>query len=149
MDPLASGLRFRLRRAARRIAEQHQHMQEMARAVEGALAAPGEGRLAEALTRYRQALEAHFALEDEVFFPALHGLVPEEIRELEALSSQHGEFRAALARLDPAQAGLGADFRALHAALKEHEAREERVARRLSTAAPGALEDPPPGVEPT
>jgi hypothetical protein len=143
MDPLASGLRFRLRRAVRRMAEQHRHMQEVARAVEGALTEPGDGLLAEALGRYRQALEAHFALEDEVFFPALHGLYPEEVGELESLSREHADFRAALARLDPARAAsLGDDFRALTATLREHEAREERIARRLADAAPDAQDGP-------
>jgi hypothetical protein len=142
MDPLASGLRFRLRRAVRRMAEQHRHIQEVALAVQDALAEPGDGRLGEAVGLYRQALEAHFALEDEVFFPALHGLYPEEVRELESLSREHADFRAALARLDPARASLEDDFRALTATLREHEAREEQIARRLADAAPDAQDGP-------
>ena len=99
MDRMATGLRFRLRRAARKIAAQHQHIHAILADFDVALAEGSPDRVAELYGRYRSALEAHFALEEEVFFPALHGLQPEHERELDALSRDHEGFLAELAGL--------------------------------------------------
>lgn len=136
MDQMTSGLRFRLRRAARKIAAQHQHMHEILEDFERALADRSLERLRELYGRYRDALEAHFALEDEVFFPAIHGLQPEQEAELDALSRDHEGFltdlaglaeRLAVDRLDVFEEA----FRQLVRELDRHEQREEVVARSL------------------
>lgn len=137
---MATGLRYRLRRAARKIAAQHQHIHAILADFDGALANGSRDLVAELYGRYRSALEAHFALEEEVFFPALHGLQPEHEPELDALSRDHEVFLAELvglgerledARLDAFERA----FRDLVRALDLHEQREEVIARSLPGAA--------------
>lgn len=137
MDPMSSGLRFRLRRAARHTAEQHRHLREILRDFDSAVAAGDRSWVAEVFALYRSALEAHFALEEDVLFPALHGLHPEHRAELEALADEHVELAAVLERL---AAGLerdsmdrfGGTVRGLVKTLGRHEQREERLVRSLT-----------------
>ena len=140
---MSSGLRFRLQRAARQIAQQHQHLNELLREIDHALAAGDRARLGKIFAAYRGLVDAHFSLEDEVFFPALHGLHPEHGSELEALSSEHVGFGAQLSRLE---ADLAADLvdsferglRGLVDELNRHETREEKLVRQLSDLGEGA-----------
>jgi iron-sulfur cluster repair protein YtfE (RIC family) len=137
MDPMATGLRYRLRRASRQIAEQHKHMRELARELEQALADQLPDKLKDVLLRFRGAMDAHFALEDGVFFPALHGLHPEQRSELEELSRQHQNFGVELERLrqrleEGSLERFGTAFHELVKGLSLHEQREEKVVRSLS-----------------
>jgi hypothetical protein len=133
---MATGLRYRLRRAAREMADQHQHIHEILADFDVVLADGSRDRVAELYGRYRSALEAHFALEEEVFFPALHGLQPEHGSELGALSREHEGFLAELAGLrarlaDDHLGAFGRALRDLVRALELHERREEVIARSL------------------
>lgn len=143
MDELETGLRHRLKRVVKQISEQHRQLvplrEELRRALEDG------GASGEALARldhYRGAIEAHFELEVEVFFPAIHGLHPEWSRELGALEGEHVGLRQ---QLEALRAGLedgdGGDPRraleAFVAQLGEHEGREERLVSRLAGPAPG------------
>ena len=137
MDPMATGLRYRLRRASRQIAEQHKHMRELARELEQALADQLPDKLKDVLLRFRGAMDAHFALEDGVFFPALHGLHPEQRSELEELSRQHQNFGLEMERLrqrleEGSLERFATAFHALLRGLAVHEQREEKVVRSLS-----------------
>lgn len=125
-ETLETGLRHRLRRALRRIESQHVQMRalldELERAARSGAAAP----MHEALAHLRDALAAHFELEDQMLFPALHGLAPGARAPLEALSHQHHLF---LSDLDDMLASRRACDTAavarLHASLGEHERKEE------------------------
>ena len=137
MDPMATGLRYRIRRASRQIAEQHANMRELARELEQALAEERTDKLKNVLLRFRGAMDAHFALEDGVFFPALHGLHPEQRGELEELSRQHQNFGVEIESLsqrleEGSLERFEAAFHELLSGLALHEKREERVARAIA-----------------
>ena len=126
------GLRLRLRRATRDIGAQHDRMRELAAEVRAALAA-GDGSAARtAMQRYRDALQAHFALEEDVYFPALHGLEPKLGDTIGELQSDHERLFDAADALavpdaDPADVEWDAGFLELRRALQLHEAREEAL----------------------
>jgi iron-sulfur cluster repair protein YtfE (RIC family) len=137
MDPMATGLRYRLRRASRQIAEQHKHMRELGVELEQALKEQLPDKLKDVLQRFRGAMDAHFALEDGVFFPALHGLHPEQRNELEELSRQHQNFGVELERLrqsleEDSLERFAAGFYELVKGLAMHEQREEKMVRSLA-----------------
>jgi iron-sulfur cluster repair protein YtfE (RIC family) len=132
MSGMDTGLRYRVRRAARQIAEQHDNLQDIARALDGAIGERALPRMKELMTRYSGALDAHFSLEERVFFPALHGLHPERGEELERLSQAHRSFEAVIDRLrrslDSADLdGFGSGFRRMIADMDRHEQHEERL----------------------
>jgi len=143
MDAMETGLRHRLRRAVRQIATQHAHLRNAHTAVADAAATGDIGELALCLDRLRGAIDAHFSLEEGVFFPALHGLHPQSVRELEGLVSEHRAHRAEIDRLREALASrplseFVADYRAFADLTGEHEAREERLLASLTHLFDGA-----------
>ena len=93
------------------------------------------GRVAEvqrSADRLSDAIKAHFSLEDDVFFPAFHGLYPETARELNALMREHVDCLDEFVRLrtDLAPDTLAAfakEYRAFSRSIAEHESREERL----------------------
>lgn len=139
MDLMATGLRYRLRRASRQIAEQHRDMKELVSELERALGEERADQLKDVLLRFRAAMDAHFALEEGVFFPALHGLHPEQRSELEELSLQHQSFGAEIRRMaelldDDSLERFASAFHELVEGLIMHERREEGVARAIADA---------------
>lgn len=136
------GLRTRMKLEARRVSSQHRQLDEFHRLVVEAL---GRGSLQAArlaFTRFRDALEAHIALEDRVFFPALHGLRPDLERDLAALVSEHGDFRVSLEQLHDTLAEGSAETFAeqldrLVDHVAAHELREEELLASISPAAAG------------
>ncbi|HEX5067277.1 MAG TPA: hemerythrin domain-containing protein [Myxococcota bacterium] len=125
-DALETGLRLRLRRALRRVESQHTRMRELLRDLEDAVRQGDPAAAIAPLGRLRDALAAHFDLEDQVLFPALHGLSPSARLALEALSDQHRSFLGEL--LDMRAGKCACDAAAvsrLHAAIGDHERREE------------------------
>lgn len=92
MGPMATGLRFRVQRAAKKIPQQHRHIDELFGRLQAALTRDGLPEVKETFLQYHGAIEAHFALEDDVFFPALHGLHPEHGAELQKLCDEHRSF---------------------------------------------------------
>ncbi len=131
------GLRYRMRRALRQIGEQHRQLRQILDRLEAAVASGDRPELRNAFVRYRHAIGAHFELEDAVFFPALHGLHPEEGESLEALSGEHLGLLAELQHLAPladapALDGFGIAFSGFRAQLGAHERREEALVARLA-----------------
>ena len=136
------GLRLRMDGERRRISSQHRQLDALYALVEEAFEGGSLDAIGPALGRFRDAWLAHTSLEDGFIFPALRGLRPELAQPLEALSTEHGRFRAALreleARLAAADvAGLGEALEAFAAELAHHEAREEALV--------GAWVPDPPG----
>jgi hemerythrin superfamily protein len=137
MESMETGLRFRLKRAARQIGEQHRNLDGICLELGEAIA---DGRIdtaRDSFQRYCCAVEAHFTLEDEVFFPAIHGLHPEQSGALESLSRDHIVFSEQLRSMaeQMAQAGLEAfakSFQVYAQTLAAHEGREEQLVSKLA-----------------
>ena len=137
MELAQAGLRYRMRRALRQIGEQHRQLREIHDGLGAAIASGERPAARDAFVRYQHAIGAHFELEDQVFFPALHGLHPEEQESLEALGRDHGVLIAALQLLAPllgesALERFGAAFDAFRRDLAQHEQREEALVSRIA-----------------
>ena len=137
MESMETGLRYRLKRAARQIGIQHRHLDGIRLELGEAVADGAVDSAGDAFQRYCSAVEAHFILEDEVFFPAIHGLHPEHGGELESLSREHGEFTEQLRGMadQMERAGLEAfakSFRSYVQSLVAHEGREEQLVSKLA-----------------
>ena len=136
LDPMETGLRHRVKRAVRQMSDQHRNIRAIHGSIRGALERGGVQDTRAALDRLQSAMDAHFTLEDEVFFPALHGLRPEFADSLEALSREHAGFSEELRKLG---AGLEASdveafqsgFDVYAEALAAHERREEQIVATL------------------
>lgn len=126
------GLRLRLAHASRRLPVQHDFLDALLATTGRALERTDAAEAQEAMRGFRGALEAHFQLEEEVHFPALHGLQPRCGAELEALVREHHALRDRLLALEgrlgrePGSA-VAPDFAELAHALRQHESREERL----------------------
>lgn len=136
MAELEAGLRYRLRRAVRQIAAQHGHLAQALGALAEAVRLGDQARSLGHFDRLHDAVEAHFALEDRVIFPALHGLHPGRGDELSALSEDHERFLAELwrvrERVEAEDFPPGAKaLEMLRVALRTHESREERLVGEL------------------
>jgi hypothetical protein len=124
------GLALRMARESRVISAQHRQLDDFVIVLAAALDADDAGAARVAYERFASALEAHFALEERFYFPALRGLRPALGSALEALEGEHqalGERLAGLGRL--AEAGDCAACLGLlerfAGELAEHEGREE------------------------
>ncbi len=131
-----AGLRLRMRGEERRIASQHDQLDELCAAVstridrEGALASLGS------FLRLVAALDAHMTLEEEIYFPALHGLRAGIGAELESLIAGHRSLRSDAAEIrkmlwsDERQNARFAIDR-LAKSISKHELREEALIARV------------------
>ena len=124
------GLALRMRRESRVISSQHRQLDDFHARVAGALERDEPDAARAAFARFADALEAHFALEDGLYFPALRGLVPRLAGDLEALCDEHQMLReqvAEVARLVEAGscAACQRPLDRLAGDLAEHEGREE------------------------
>ena len=140
MESASSGLRFRLRRALRQSVEQHGQLRELRARLRRAIESEDRDDTREGFRRYREGVGAHFALEDGVLFPALHGLHPGRAADLEHLGREHNGFLEALARLaallEIELAAFAASFESLGVELAAHERREEEVVSALTAGSP-------------
>ena len=137
MRKMETGLRHRLRRTVRQMAGQHEHLRTLHRALAQAVDRGRIAEIRESVECLRGAIEAHFSLEDGVFFPAVRGFRPEVARELRTLVHEHGKYRADIARLSDALASGTLDAfaercRALAESIADHEEREERLVATLA-----------------
>jgi hypothetical protein len=137
LNAMQTGLLHRLRRVRRQVSDQHRHLRAIRAELMGALASGVEASATEALHSYREAIHAHFALENETFFPALHGLRPECCSDLDHLGREHGVL---LSRLENIQGALvtgelrsSADaIQAFNSELAQHEHREEALMAQIT-----------------
>jgi len=128
---------MRLAHEARRIASQHAYLDALEATTLRALERGDPVEMRQALDGFRGSLDSHFTLEEQVHFPALHGLRAEWEAELLALVREHQRFRSVLVELGagarrspPDAAELAAAFRELTAELGRHEQREEQLLAR-------------------
>ena len=136
MQRFETGLEHRLKRAARQIVDQHRHLGPIRAELGAALDGAEPERARTAYRNYAEAIEAHFRLESEVFFPALHGLHPQFARELHALDADHTRLcrdlgdlgrRIESGTIDGCAAGLAA----FAAELVAHDGREEKLVEQI------------------
>ena len=137
MNQMETGLRHRLRRAVRRIATQHEQLRGLHGKLRAAIDAAGIAEVRECTDRLRAAIDAHFTLEEGVFFPAVHGLHPESTPELNLLAREHRQSLAVLDRLRDelttrSMAEIAQVLRGFSDVTAEHEAREERLLESLA-----------------
>jgi len=128
--PRDLGTRARLRRETNRISAQHRALNMLYQEIIKALGAESDVRLP--FLRFRDALEAHFDLEDRVFFPAIRGLRQHLSEPVADLGREHEEIRSSLQQLEDRLATQGPiawsqDLERLADAVSGHEAREEQL----------------------
>lgn len=137
------GLRLRMAGEARRVHRQHARLAALMHDLRAVLEGSNIDASRRAFARFTDALDAHMRVEETVYFPALHGLLPEVDDELSALIAEHREMRAEIAaigrRLAGDHAGAGATaveaLDALTARSARHEAVEEALIDRVRAAA--------------
>ena len=119
------------------VAEQHRRLDAMfAEALAAMRESAAADAIGEAFGRLRDALEAHLAQEDRLYYPSLCALRPVHRPVLDALVAAHDGFRARLEEIE-AQMGRqdpGEAERALAAfcsAFAAHEASEEKLLKRI------------------
>jgi hypothetical protein len=127
-----AGLQLRLRRARRQIESQHSHLHTLYESVADAIAKGTVELVRETGEQLLAAIEAHFSLEDGVFFPAVRNLHPQHRQELNELVREHERYRKKLMGMlgDLGSDGLdafAAGYRELATSVVDHENREERL----------------------
>jgi len=132
MRQLDAGLQLRLRRARRQIESQHSHLHTLYESLSNAIAQGRIEMVRETGEQLLAAIEAHFSLEDGVFFPAVRSLHPQHRQELNELVREHERYRNKLVSMlgDLGSDGLGAfaaGYRELATSVADHERREERL----------------------
>jgi len=132
------GLELRVRRGTRTISAQHRQLDDFYLRVAGALDGGEAERAQAAFARFCDALEAHLALEDGLYFPALRGLRPALSDILERLCDEHQRLREQLARVARSIENDACEVCAqllerLAGDLAEHEGREEELLASLQT----------------
>jgi hypothetical protein len=138
MDLSEPGLHQRLHRVLRQMESQHHDLKLIDERMRKGVATEEVSPAQSAFDTYRDALAAHFSLEDEFFFPALHGLFPERSSELGQLVREHQVFLEELCSIGAMiSAGqferCGRALTELAARLTEHEVLEERFVTGIET----------------
>ncbi len=126
------GLRIRLARQGTGIASQHRQLDVFVHEVSQALRRGQRRDCETAVFRLQGALNAHFAVEEQIVFPALYGLCSELADKVRALERDHERLRKRLDRLALAivASDITTAWRALEEfadALSAHERIEERI----------------------
>jgi iron-sulfur cluster repair protein YtfE (RIC family) len=126
------GLQKRLARQRTGIASQHRQLDVFVHEVSQALRRGQRRDCETAAYRLQGALNAHFAVEEQIIFPALRGLHSELADKLGALERDHERLREDVDRL--ALAIVASDITTARKALEEfdaalsaHERSEERI----------------------
>ena len=124
------GLALRIQRGTRTISAQHRQLDDFYLRLATAVDEGDAGAARVAFARFCDALEAHLALEDGLYFPALRGLRPTLANDLERLCDEHQLLRERLARVahsieSEAPGPCAPLLEQLAGELAEHEGREE------------------------
>jgi len=131
------GLRIRMRGEERRISAQHGRLGEL---FDRVLASLDTGRLHLVLSDFllfSTAIEAHMVIEEEIYFPALHGLRNDVGTELLSLMEEHVRIRGELSRVQDClneenEVELRRTLDVLASLVDRHEKREEDLFARIS-----------------
>ena len=87
------GLGKRLQFETVRISSQHEKLNQLYGDLRRELERGARHNAIVCFGRMRDSLEAHFEVEDQVYFPAVHGFMPKHSELLTRLSSDHEAFR--------------------------------------------------------
>ncbi len=90
------GLRKLMHRDTRRISTQHRKLDTFYAMIAMALELGELPKARAAFLRFQDALDAHFSLEDELYFPAIRGLRPQLDAALAELVREHRFLRKAM-----------------------------------------------------
>lgn len=140
------GLGRRLRYESDRISSQHEKLNQLYADVRRELDRRARHNAFVCFGRLQDALEAHFEVEDRVYFPAVHGFRPEHAPLLDSLSADHEVFRTELLaihrlldahELDESQRLLDG----LVSRLVEHEQKEDALLAEITASREGAPPD--------
>jgi iron-sulfur cluster repair protein YtfE (RIC family) len=93
------GLRLRMRREEQRITSQHERLDELCREVYMRIDKYGPSQAINDFLLFVTALDAHMTVEEDIYFPALHGLRAEAGEELTELVAEHDVIREAAERI--------------------------------------------------
>ncbi len=127
---LEPGLKLRMKREGRRIADQHRQLLKLRNRVTAEIARPSVPGARAAFSEFAEALEAHFGVEERIYFPAVRGLDKELRAAVDALVVEHRELRLRVTDLTAGfESGNGfvclIKLESLIDQLKHHERREE------------------------
>ena len=131
------GLRQRMRGEERRIEGQHEQLDALCREVRAGLERDGPEAAYEDYLLFVSALDAHMTIEEDIYFPALHGLRMELTQELtdfveahRAFRRQTDELRALFEQRDGVAAGSALETLSIE--FSAHEAAEEELMARVN-----------------
>jgi hypothetical protein len=131
------GLRLRMRGEERRINSQHEQLDCLCREVYTKLDKDGPALAINDYLLFMTALDAHMTVEEDIYFPALHGLRTDAAEELTGLVDEHAdirresdEVRLLLKSGDRDGARLALDGLARH--ISRHEEAEEDLLARIT-----------------
>lgn len=132
-----AGLKLRMRSEERRISSQHRQLEELFDRVLESLSVGGARRAVNDFLLFSTALEAHMSVEEDIYFPALHGLRNDVGGELEELIQDHEKLRR---QLDQLRQVLASDRKAesdtlldeLARDIDRHELVEEELIARIA-----------------
>lgn len=119
---------------AQRVASQHRIIESLMKGVRGAIAEGDLPRAKGRLVGLKRALDAHFVLEEDHYFPVTRKARPDLGADLEQLAEEHGAMRSALERIsghlderawDEAERAVAA----LDSSFRRHEEFEGKVLR--------------------
>ena len=132
-----AGLRLRMRGEERRITSQHEKLDELCREVYTRIDKDGATKAMGDFLLFATALDAHMTVEEDIYFPALHGLRPDAGEELTRLVEEHARLRrmtdrvkGSLKRGDRETAKLALDELARQVSV--HESEEEDLIVRIN-----------------
>ncbi len=131
------GLKLRMRGEERRITSQHRQLGELFDRVMESVRVGGTRKAANDFLLFSTALEAHMSVEEDIYFPALHGLRNDVGDELSDLVKEHEALREDLAALrtnlmtDDREAGVLA-LEMLADFVDRHERTEEELIARIT-----------------
>lgn len=141
MNLKQNGLRRRVEIESRRIPSQHRQLDQFYGVLVDVLAHRDAAGSRTAFAHFADACRAHFAMEDEIYFPALHGLRPDLEHALTELVQEHRAMVRTLERLASLfeadrLAEAEGELDRLVTRLQAHEGREERILEGLRPARP-------------
>lgn len=87
------GLRMRMRSEERRITSQHEKLDDLCREVYTRIDKDGAAKATSDFQLFATALDAHMTVEEDIYFPALHGLRPDAGEALARLVAEHDQLR--------------------------------------------------------
>ena len=132
-----AGIRMRMRSEERRIASQHERLDSLCREVYAQMSKYGATPVLGEYLLFMSALDAHMKIEEEIYFPALHGLRADVGSELADFVIEHVELRRKardvrnlLKANDRAGACLTLD--GLARQIEKHEQAEEELIARIT-----------------